>query len=63
MEKLSCGVLVIGNGAAGLRAAIAAREAGAEEVWVVSKSPPGLGTCTILSGGALGAALGGLTRE
>jgi succinate dehydrogenase/fumarate reductase flavoprotein subunit len=63
MEKLSCGILVIGNGAAGLRAAIAAREAGAEEVWVVSKSPPGLGTCTILSGGALGAALGGLTRE
>ena len=63
MEKLSCGILVIGSGAAGLRAAIAAREAGAGEVWVVSKSPPGLGSCTILSGGALGVALGGSTRE
>lgn len=63
MEKLSCDILVIGSGAAGLRAAIAAREAGAEEVWVLSKSPPGLGTCTILSGGAFGGALGGLSRE
>ncbi len=62
MEKISCDVLVIGNGGAGLRAAIASREAGAE-VLVISKSPPGLGTCTLLSGGALGAALGGLSRE
>jgi succinate dehydrogenase/fumarate reductase flavoprotein subunit len=43
MEKISCDVLVIGNGAAGLRAAIASREAGAD-VLVISKSPPGLGT-------------------
>ena len=62
MERIFCDVLVIGNGAAGLRAAIAAREAGAD-VLVISKSPPGLGTCTLLSGGALGAALGGLPQE
>jgi succinate dehydrogenase/fumarate reductase flavoprotein subunit len=62
MEKISSDVLVIGNGAAGLRAAIASREAGAD-VLVISKSPPGLGTCTLLSGGALGAALGGLSQE
>jgi len=62
MEKISCDVLVIGNGAAGLRAAIASREAGAE-VLVISKSPPGLGTYTLLSGGGLGAALGGLSQE
>jgi len=62
MEKISSDVLVIGNGAAGLRAAIASREAGAD-VLVISKSPPGMGTCTLLSGGALGAALGGLSQE
>jgi len=62
MEKILGDVLVIGNGAAGLRAAIASREAGAD-VLVISKSPPGLGTCTLLSGGALGAALGGLSEE
>jgi fumarate reductase (CoM/CoB) subunit A len=62
MDKISSDVLVIGNGAAGLRAAIASREAGAD-VLVISKSPPGLGTCTLLSGGALGAALGGLSQE
>jgi len=62
MEKISSDVLVIGNGAAGLRAAIACRETGAE-VLVIGKSPPGLGTCTILSGGGMGAALGGLSRE
>jgi succinate dehydrogenase/fumarate reductase flavoprotein subunit len=62
MEKISSDVLVIGNGAAGLRAAIASRQAGAD-VLVISKSPPGLGTCTLLSGGALGAALGGLSQE
>lgn len=62
MEKISCDVLVIGNGAAGLRAAIASRETGAD-VLIISKSPPGLGTCTLLSGGALGGALGGLSRE
>lgn len=63
MERLSCGILVIGCGAAGLRVAVAAKEAGAEEVWVLSKSQPGLSTCMILSGGGLGAALGGFARE
>jgi succinate dehydrogenase/fumarate reductase flavoprotein subunit len=62
MEKISSDVLVIGNGAAGLRAAVASREAGAD-VSVISKSPPGLGTCTLLSAGTLGAALGGLSQE
>ena len=51
MEKLSLDVLVIGSGAAGLRAAIAARESGLE-VGVVSKAAPGKATCTIVSGGA-----------
>lgn len=50
MEKLKFGVLVIGSGAAGLRAAIEARRRGLE-VAVMSKGSPGKGTCTILSGG------------
>lgn len=50
MEQIDCDVLVVGSGAAGLRAAIAAREAGVD-VCVVSKAPPGKGTSTILSAG------------
>ena len=52
MEHLSCDVLVIGSGAAGLRAAIAAREKGLQ-VSVVSKGSPGKATCTWLSGGVM----------
>jgi len=52
MEHLSCDVLVIGSGAAGLRAAIAAREAGLE-VMVISKGKPGKSTCTGFSAGVL----------
>lgn len=52
MEHRSCDVLVVGSGAAGLRAAIAAREAGVE-VLVVSKAGPGKATCTWLSGGVM----------
>ena len=52
MEQLSCDVLVIGSGAAGLRAAIAAREAGLE-VMVISKGKPGKSTCTGFSAGVL----------
>jgi succinate dehydrogenase/fumarate reductase flavoprotein subunit len=62
MDRLSTEVLIIGAGAAGLRAAIACREAGAEAL-VVAKSPLGLGTATILSGGGLGAGLAGLSPD
>ena len=50
MEHWSCDVLVVGSGAAGLRAAISAREKGLE-VCVISKRKTGKGTSTILSGG------------
>ncbi len=50
MEHFDCDVLVIGSGAAGLRAAIAARRMDCD-VAVISKGSPGKGTCTILSGG------------
>ncbi|TET88134.1 MAG: FAD-dependent oxidoreductase [Dehalococcoidia bacterium] len=50
VEHLSCDVLVVGSGAAGLRAAISVREKGLE-VCVISKRTPGKGTSTILSGG------------
>ncbi len=51
MEQTMADVLVVGSGAAGLRAAVAAAEAGCS-VWVVSKNSPGKGTATIVSGGA-----------
>jgi len=50
MQHLTCDELAIGSGAAGIRAAIAAREKGVD-VMVISKASPGKGTCTILSGG------------
>jgi fumarate reductase (CoM/CoB) subunit A len=50
LETLSCDVLIIGSGAAGLRAAIAARQHRLD-VLVISKASPGKGTCTIVSGG------------
>ena len=50
MENLKIDVLIIGSGAAGLRAAIEARGRGLA-VAVMSKGSPGKGTCTILSGG------------
>ncbi len=50
MERISCDVLIIGSGAAGLRASISAREAGLD-VCVISKGLPGKATCTILSAG------------
>jgi len=52
MEYLSCDVLVLGSGAAGLRAAIAARQAGLE-VMVISKGKPGKSTCTGFSAGVM----------
>jgi len=50
LEHFNCDVLVIGSGAAGLRAAIAAKRVNCD-VAVISKGSPGKGTCTILSGG------------
>lgn len=52
MEHMTCDVLIIGSGAAGLRAAIGAREQGAG-VLLVSKMKPGKGTCSLVSGGVL----------
>ncbi|MGC9195435.1 MAG: FAD-dependent oxidoreductase [Syntrophobacteraceae bacterium] len=54
MEIMDCDVLVVGSGAAGLRAAIAAREAGLD-VLVLSRGFPGKATCTGLSGGVISA--------
>jgi fumarate reductase (CoM/CoB) subunit A len=52
MEYFSCDVLVLGSGAAGLRAAIAAREAGLDVV-VISKGKTGKSTCTGFSAGVM----------
>jgi succinate dehydrogenase/fumarate reductase flavoprotein subunit len=57
MEHLSFEVIVIGSGAAGLRAALAAREAGAS-VCVVSKASPGKSTCTGYSAGVIAGSTG-----
>jgi len=50
MKQLSCDVLVVGSGGAGLRAAIAAREQGVD-VLVISKASPGKATSTTVSAG------------
>jgi len=52
MEHFACDVLVLGSGAAGLRAAISAREAGLDTL-VLSNAGPGKSTCTGLSGGVM----------
>ncbi|UCH22872.1 MAG: FAD-binding protein [Deltaproteobacteria bacterium] len=62
MEQLSFDVLVVGSGAAGLRAAIAAREKGLE-VCVISKATPGKSTCTLVSGGVFAATPEGASPE
>ncbi|MDR3568276.1 MAG: FAD-binding protein [Syntrophobacteraceae bacterium] len=55
MEFIDCDVLVVGSGAAGLRAAISARRAGLN-VLIVSKGSPGKATCTLVSGGVIAGA-------
>ncbi|MGQ9679348.1 MAG: FAD-binding protein [Candidatus Bathyarchaeia archaeon] len=55
-------VLVIGTGAAGLRASIEAKSMGAQ-VLALSKAPAGMNNATAVSGGGFRAALGGLTPE
>ncbi|MBU1209183.1 MAG: FAD-binding protein [Proteobacteria bacterium] len=62
MEIIKTDILVIGGGGAGMRAALAAREKGAE-VLLVSKTPMGKSTCTYLSAGAFTLAVGGLSTE
>ena len=52
MEANSFDVIVLGSGAAGLRAAISAREAG-RSVCVLSKGRPGKSTCTGWSAGVM----------
>lgn len=54
-EFVSCDVMVIGGGGAGLRAAIAARSAGCQEVFLVSKSRIGHATNTYISKGIMAA--------
>lgn len=57
MKQRSYDVLIIGSGAAGMRAAIAAREQGVR-VGVLSKGSPGKKTATILSGGVFAGSVG-----
>jgi succinate dehydrogenase/fumarate reductase flavoprotein subunit len=57
-EIFACDVLIIGGGGAGLRAAIEARESGANVI-VVSKSRVGYGNNTFISKGTFAAATGG----
>ena len=62
MEYLFCDVLIIGIGAAGLRAAISARQKGLD-VCVVSKQSPGKASCTILSAGDFAATQEGTSPD
>jgi fumarate reductase (CoM/CoB) subunit A len=62
LEQLFSDVLIVGSGAAGLRAAIAAREKNLE-VCVISKGKPGKGTCTFRSGGVFAGTRAGTPTE
>lgn len=55
-------VLVVGSGGAGLMAALEARKLGAE-VFIASKMPLGVATCTSYSMGGFKAAVGGLSHK
>jgi succinate dehydrogenase/fumarate reductase flavoprotein subunit len=57
VEQVEAGVLVLGSGLAGLAAALAAREAGAD-VLVLSRTRPGRGSASAVSTAVLNAALG-----
>ena len=60
MQTIRTDVAIAGSGAAGLRAAIEVQKAG-KKALVLSKGPIGLGTATVMSGGALCAAVGGFS--
>lgn len=62
MVVSSFDALVIGSGAAGLRAAISAREAGLR-VCVLSKGPVGKSTCTWISAGVMAGSFGETTLD
>jgi len=62
VEIITTDVLVVGGGGAGMRAALAAKEKGAE-VLLVSKTPIGKTTCTYLSAGAFTLAVEGVSKE
>jgi succinate dehydrogenase/fumarate reductase flavoprotein subunit len=62
MEEITTEVLIIGAGAAGLRAAVAAAEVG-QKVLVIAKSGPGLGTSTIMAGGVMAGHPNGGSRQ
>jgi len=62
MRVLKTDVLVIGGGAAGLRAAIEARQANVD-VLLVSKTPAGLANCTAYAGGGFQAPFGKFTPK
>lgn len=55
-------VIVVGGGGAGLIAALAAREAGAE-VLLLSKAPAGLASCTAYAGGGFTLGIEGVSPE
>jgi succinate dehydrogenase/fumarate reductase flavoprotein subunit len=62
MKEASFDVIVIGSGAAGLRAALSVREAGLS-VCVISRGNPGKSTCTGYSGGVMAGSLGADKRD
>ena len=62
METIETDILIIGGGGAGMRAALTAKERGAE-VLLASKTPIGKSTCTYLSGGAFSLAVEGMSQE
>jgi succinate dehydrogenase/fumarate reductase flavoprotein subunit len=62
MNTYSPDVLIIGSGAAGLRAAIEAQRLGVQTL-VVSKSPAGMRTASAVTNGSFRAAVGGSSKE
>jgi fumarate reductase (CoM/CoB) subunit A len=62
MNTYNPDVLIIGSGAAGLRAAIEAQRLGATAL-VVSKSPAGMRTASAVTNGSFRAAVGGASKE
>jgi succinate dehydrogenase/fumarate reductase flavoprotein subunit len=62
MEIIETDIIVIGGGGASMRAALTAKERGAE-VLLLSKTPIGKSTCTYLSGGAFSLAVEGISKE
>jgi len=62
VKEYTTDVLVIGSGGAGLRAAIEAEALGADVI-IVSKSPTGMKTASVVTNGWFRAAVGGVTEE